>query len=284
VNQYQAAQIKQRFNRAAQTYNDKAVICQEVGDRLLERLAFLKIKPERIVDLGCGTGYCTTKLEKIYPGAQLIAVDFADKLLAQVSPAYQKHLAHASVLPFPDGGMDFILSNLMLPWCDDVGLIIQEVNRVLKPGGLFCFSTFGPDTAKEIKETWARIDDAPHVHPCLDMHDVGDRLSQASFTDVVMEVEHLVFTYSDSIALVKELKAIGFTNVLANRQRGLLGKNKWDTFLKIYPLNEKGRAPLSLEVVYGHAWKSEPKKPEGPDESTVSLEQLYRNIRQQIKK
>lgn len=276
---YDPKQVKLRFNRSANSYDEQAALSHEIGERLLTRLELIKINPEMLVDLGSGTGYFIEKLQKSYPQAKIIAVDFAEKMLAKTPANIMQHLTHASVLPFPDQSVDFVFSNLMLPWSDNLPSIFQEVSRVLKPEGLFFFSTFGPDSFKEIHQAWFGIDKQIHAHHFYDMHDIGDALGKAGLTDVVMEVEHLSFTYADAQTLVNELKAIGFSNVSIERSKGLLGKNKWQQFLQQYPKNKEGRCPLSLEVVYGHAWGRRIQEKPASDEVPISLDDLYRKVK-----
>ncbi len=94
-------------------------------------------------------------------------------------------------MPLPDASFDLVFSNLMLPWCEDIDAVFAEVARVLKPRGLFTFTTFGPDTLVELRAAWRAADDASHVHPFTDMHDLGDGLVRAGFAEPVLDVSPL---------------------------------------------------------------------------------------------
>lgn len=253
--------IIQRFNKAATSYNQFAVLYQEIGRRMLERMELIRIQPLTIVDLGCGTGVLLPLLKKCYPQAQVLGLDIASNMLSQAAKHSrwfrkpQLVCADAAVLPFAAESVDFVFSNMMLPWSIDIEKNLQEIYRVLKPGGLLMFTTFGPDTLKELRACWA--DSYTHVHPFIDMHDIGDILLHAHLADPVMDIEYFTLTYSAVQKLLHELKATGASNASSNALPGLTGKNKFQLCLTHY---EKFRTPENLipatfEIVYGHAWK-----------------------------
>jgi malonyl-CoA O-methyltransferase len=129
---------------------------------------------------------------------------------------------------------------------------------VLRPGGLFLFSSFGPDTLQELRAAWAEVDGAGHVSPFLDMHDVGDRLLAARFADPVMDAERLTLTYDRVDDLMRDLKAIGANNASNARPRAVTGKGRLAAMRAAYEgFRRDGRLPASYEVVYGHAWTPE---------------------------
>ena len=147
------------------------------------------------------------------------------------------------------------MSNLTLQWCDPQQ-VAKEVARVLRPEGLFMFTSFGPDTLKELRAAFRAIDDKPHVNRFVDMHDIGDMLVEAGFADPVMDQEIVTLTYPEIAPLLKELKGIGAHNVLNGRSTGLMGRARWLRMVAAYESFRKdGRLPATYEVVYGHAWK-----------------------------
>jgi malonyl-CoA O-methyltransferase len=122
------------------------------------------------------------------------------------------------------------------------------------------FSTFGPDTLMELRQAFASADDRPHVNRFIDMHDLGDALVQAGFANPVMDMEKIVLTYDDIKAVMRDLKAIGAHNVALGRPRGLMGRHAFERAEAAYDkLRREGRLPATFEIVYGHAWKPQPK-------------------------
>ncbi|HYS75875.1 MAG TPA: SAM-dependent methyltransferase, partial [Burkholderiales bacterium] len=122
------------------------------------------------------------------------------------------------------------------------------------------FSSYGPDTLKELKAAFGAGSAARHVHSFIDMHDVGDMLVASGFAAPVMDMEVITLTYSEVLALLRDLKASGETCAARDRQRGLMGRRAWERMLASYErMRKEGRLPATIEVIYGHAWKSEPR-------------------------
>ena len=257
---------RRSFERAAPGYDDSAVLQREIADRLLERLDYVRLAPKRILDLGCGTGYAVAALHRRYRGAQVIALDFALPMLVQARRRGswlrrpQCLCADAERLPLADGSLDLIVSNATLQWCNDLAGTFREALRILRPGGLLMFTTFGPDTLKELRAAWSEVDGFTHVSPFADMHDLGDALVRARFADPVMDTERLTLTYGRLSDLMADLKGIGARNATELRPRGLTGPGRLAALQTAYERSRlDGRLPASYEVVYGHAWAPEQK-------------------------
>jgi len=252
---------RRSFEAAADAYDKAAVLQQEVGRRLLQRLELVKIQPEHILDLGSGTGQCIPELFFRYKKTDVFALDIALPMLRHASKRGRWLrrpscvCADAERLPFPDNQFDLIFSNLMLQWCVELDVVFTELQRVLKPGGLLLFTSFGPDTLHELRASWEQVDRYSHVNAFQDMHDVGDALVRARFSDPVMDVERLTVTYPDVWKLMRELKQIGAHNVTAGRPRGLTGKTHMQQLVEAYERYRKNDVlPASYEIVNGHAW------------------------------
>lgn len=172
-------------------------------------------------------------------------------------PAAELICADAEALPIADASVDFVLSSLTLQWCDPQ-IVAREVARVLRAEGLFMFTTFGPDTLKELRTAFRDVDGHAHVNTFVDMHDIGDMLVEAGFADPVMDQEVITLTYADLKMMLRELKGIGAHNVMPDRPAGLMGRQRWQRMLDAYEAFRKDdRLPATYEVVYGHAWMPE---------------------------
>ena len=122
------------------------------------------------------------------------------------------------------------------------------------------FSSFGPDTLRELRTAFACGDRQPRVHRFVDMHDLGDMLTMSGFHAPVMDMETITLTYRDACSLLQELKLTGQTNVTHGRPRGLLGKQAYRRALDALERMRMGeRLQSTIEIVYGHAWRSENK-------------------------
>jgi len=236
-----------------------------VQSALLERLDFYTADPGRIVDVGAGTGRGTALLKKRYAKAEVIAIDLALPMLraakqhASWRKPFQRVCAEATALPLADHSADVLHSNLCFQWIDDLQALFGECVRVLKPGGLLAFSSFGPDTLKELRASWAEADQQPHVSRFLDMHDVGDAMLAAGLRDPVLDVHRYTLTYSEPRKLLEELQGLGATNADQTRDRGLTGKARYKRMLAAYEtMRLDGRIPATWEVVTAHAWGPPP--------------------------
>jgi malonyl-CoA O-methyltransferase len=252
---------RRAFERAAPGYDAAAVLQREIADRLLERLDYVRLQPRRILDLGSGTGYAVDGLRRHYRRAQVIALDFAYPMLLRArrrgSWLHRPWClcADAERLPLADSVLDLIVSNATLQWCSNPDAVFAECLRVLRPGGLFLFSTFGPDTLKELRTAWSCVDGYTHVSPFADMHDLGDALVRMRFADPVMDAEHITLTYARLDDLLDDLKGIGANNATAQRPRGLTGPQRLAAVAAAYETyRREDRLPASFEVVYGTAW------------------------------
>jgi malonyl-CoA O-methyltransferase len=139
--------------------------------------------------------------------------------------------------------------------------VFAEAARILQPGGLILFSTFGPDTLKELREAFSLADAFEHVNSFVDMHDLGDQLVAAGLADPVMEMEIITLEYSCVEKVARDLKAIGAHNSMPGRPRGLSGRGRWRDVIAAYEKHRRnGALPASYEVIYGHAWKVAPRR------------------------
>ncbi len=264
--------MRQAFSRAASSYDATAVMQREVCTRMLERLDYIKMQPSMLLDAGSGTGWGGRQLAEKYPAATVISLDIAIGMLqsAQEKSGWWKKLfgknrqlpvcADVEALPLASNSMEMIWSNLAVQWCNDLPATLVELNRVLKPEGLLMFSTFGPDTLKELRQAFRGVDGHSHLNRFADMHDIGDMLMQSGFAEPVMDMEYLTLTYQDVKGVLQDLKDIGAHNTTAGRPQGLMGKAAWGRLLENYEkLRRDGKLPATYEVIYGHAWKPAPR-------------------------
>lgn len=251
------------------------VLAREVESRLAERLQYIKLDPKYVIDAGCGNGAGRIPLRSRFPDADIHGVDFSLKRLRDACApadfvsrlkglfqAPRNHWLAADMvqLPFATGSCQMLWSNLSLAWAADPLACIKEWHRVLSVGGLLMFTSYGPDTLKELRAAFG-ADTSPHVHNFVDMHDLGDMMVGSGFAEPVMDMEVLTLTYADVRGMLADLRATGQVNTHAARRRALTGKNRWKEMETRYAeMTKEGRIPATFEIVYGHAWKPTPRQ------------------------
>lgn len=238
---FQRQAIRRHFSKAAKTYLAAAFLQKEVETRLLEQADVLEHPPQRILDLGCGPGRAAGALKKRWPKADVIAMDMALPMLQQVPKhtrfwrPVKRVCADALELPFKDAHFDFIFSSLCLQWVHPLPDALREIRRVLKPGGMLVFTTFGPETLLELREAYMAIGEEPAVSPFAAIQQIGDALQASGFSGSVLERELFTLQYANLRALMQELQALGATDARSGRSRGLMGKHRWQALNSAYP-------------------------------------------------
>ena len=290
--------LRHRFDRAAHSYADAAVVQREVGNRLLERFDVMRIAPVNILDVGCGPGTHTAALSARFPDAIVTAVDHAPAMVVRATPPgsglfsrwtglgkrsrIRGLVSDMGALPLPLECADVLWSNFALQWMNDLPALFAEWNRVLKIGGVIMFTAPGPDTLIELRRalTKAGEDADSRVQRFIDLHDIGDMLIHAGFADPVMDMEVITLEYATAAALWRDIKAQAATNSMRVRPRGLLTPRKLRAIESALDGARKPDGPIriSVEVIYGHAWKVAPKKT-AEGHGIVRLETIQRGPR-----
>ncbi|HTV96788.1 MAG TPA: malonyl-ACP O-methyltransferase BioC [Steroidobacteraceae bacterium] len=280
-----SAWLRRSFERASATYDAAAVLQAEVREALLGRLQLAQLEPGVVLDAGAATGAAARALKRRYPRAHVLALDSSRGMLrvaarrrSWIRP-FALVCADAARLPLADASVDLVFSNLLLPWCEP-DLLLAELRRVLAPRGLLCFTSFGPDTLRELRGAWAQVDAHSRVSRFLDMHDIGDALVRLGFASPVLDVEHYTLSYPGVRRLAADLKAMGTRNATAGRPRGLTSPRRFSAMEAAYEAYRRdGRIPATCEVVFAHAWAPlEPPTHASASLGAVPLQALRREL------
>lgn len=297
-------QVAHAFSRAAQRYDSAATLQRAIDANLSESLdyvddpGFNSHTPRVIVDAGSGTGQSSRMLQQRWPEAMVLSVDTAQGMLSHArapAPSLRERAAglfrkphnapiavNADVrhLPFADGSVDLIYSNLCLQWIEDLQGVLNGFRRVLKPGGMLLFSTFGPETLIELREAFAQADDRAHVSPFANIQQWGDALIATGFRNPVLDRDVMVEGRDDLAGLMRYLKDIGATNALQDRRRTLTGRARFSRAALAYEQwrdASSGQIPVSWEVIYAAAWAPDADQPireQGVDVVRIPVNQL----------
>lgn len=277
------ATVRRQFEARAARFARHDALVREVGRRMLERLSFMRHPTALLLDLGCGGGACRAALEQQFPEARWLGVDLSPAMLgATATASWRERLgawvgrggaalracASAERLPLADASVDLVFSNLMLHWHPEPHTVIAEIARVLRTGGLVMFSSYGPDTLRELRAACTTALPSARPMPFVDMHDFGDMLVESGFEAPVMEVETLRLTFANAPALLAEVRALG-GNPRADRPAGLPSGVQARGLLRALEsgADAQGRLGLTFEVVIGHGWKSAPR----PGVQTIAM-------------
>ncbi len=244
--------IKRSFAKASDSYDALAGLQREIGLTLLRQHKVAELSGV-VLDLGCGTGFLTRELQLFSGDKTIIAMDIAMPMLQAARSKCDVAFSCVDIesLPVQDKSIDWIFSNLAFQWCTDLVGVFENFKRVLKPGGSLVFSSFGPQTLRELKWAWAKVDDYSHVNNFFSVQQLREFMQQAGLQNIQIENSRHKSEYSNVMALMKELKGIGAHNVTVNRKKGFTTKTQWKNMNVAYEsLMENGYLPATFDVIY----------------------------------
>ncbi len=284
--------LRQIFDRRAAAFDEVAFLPREIAQRMHERFAYIKLAPTYVLDAGCGLGDDLSTLQARFASAAVVGLDISKQMLVgaatnqkeqtpvktwwsrwlkairRIFGGQRRQLVQAdfAALPFASDTFSLLWSNLALHWHPAPDHVLAEWNRALQAGGLAMFSMLGPDSLRELRTAYQLADGemvCPRVINFVDMHEVGDMLVEHGFEAPVMDMEMLTITYLSPEALLKDVRRWGaYPFTVSNRPAGLTGRrahaahmSKLKAALEAQRMPD-GTIPLSIEVIYGHAWKA----------------------------
>jgi len=253
------------FDRHAKTYDEYSSLQNKISDNLFKKLDLIEVRPNIILDIGCRTGRNGEILKKKYQNIRLINYDFSINMLQEAKKQQHNPLGSKSdfvcgdieELSFSDNTFDVIWSTSSLQWCNNLSDIFKQAKSILKPGGLFIFSTFGPNTLFELRSVTKKISHYQKTNNFLDILSIKDKLNKNNFINPVIDSEEFCLTYKNINKLFLDLRKIGATSGFRSKKIGLTGKS----FLKLISdgyqeYSYDGIYPATYEAVYGYAWNA----------------------------
>ena len=237
-----------RFAALARRGLQSVAAADECARRLAERVEGLRIPSGPVLDAGCGASPGRHAAAAL--GREVVGVDWCLPPLPAGAVA-----ADIQTLPFADASFGSVWCSLCLPWVASPPQALLELRRVLADGGLCLLATLGPDSLREVRSAFA--DGRPHTMGFLDLHDLGDMLMHCGFAEPVVESETFTFEYASGRLLLAELAAWGAL-AAPGMHKGLAGRGTLAAAAAA--LAQGGRARLTFEAVFAHAW-AVPKRP-----------------------
>ena len=242
------------FSRAAGSYDQVATIQRWMIAQLMEQLG--AVGPfERVLDIGCGTGYLMTQISQHFQPTQVLGLDIAEGMtrVARARTGHATVCGDAEAMPLPDTRFDLLVSSFALQWCPDLAQVFSESHRVLQSGGSFYFTLPVTGTLAELKDCWQQADpDNSHVNDFYSREELMQAARAAGFRSVQLKVIERCEYYPDLKAITGALKAMGAHNVTAGRARQLTGKQKLRALMGSYEsYRTRDGLPLSWQVAFG---------------------------------
>lgn len=251
--------VAQSFSRAAATYDSVAQLQRDIGTQLFSALPSTVSAQQTILDIGSGTGFFTRQLAAQYRESTVIGLDIAEGML-RYSSTQQNGIswlcADAELLPLADNSVDIIFSSLAIQWCNYLPQLLQEITRVLKPGGQVHIATLGPNTLHELKMAWQQVDNYVHVNRFQTVPALVAAIQSAHLTLGEMKQENRTLYYERLSDLTREIKALGAHNINSGKPEGLTGRSRLLAFKAAYEVFRGAQGlPATYDVIYLKVYK-----------------------------
>lgn len=227
--------MKSSFGKAAPHYDANADLQRDVRRHALSLGMQCWPKAVDILDIGCGTGALFDDVHALRLPWRITGCDLAPGMCAvAINRQRRVAAADAQALPFAGGAFGGIFSSLMLQWVSDPQAVFHEMARVLKPGGSAVVSTFAEGTLYELQQSFLAVDGAPHVSEFLAPHYSLMQAREAGLSLLLAHQVPMVRHYPDTVALMRDLQAIGATNALSGRRRGMMTSRQFSRLEQAY--------------------------------------------------
>ena len=253
--------LRRRRERASRNWDRQAFLKREIAGRLVERLDDIRRTFPLALDLGCHGDEVATALGDRSSVGHLIRADLGLGFARRArGPAL---VADEEALPFAAGRFDLVLSAMDLHWVNDLPGALIQIRRILRPDGLFLGAMLGGATLWQLRQALAAAESevegglSPRVSPFADLRDAAGLLQRTGFALPVADSETIEVEYDNALSLMRELGAMGESNLVAERLRGLTRRTTLLRAAEIYGerfSQPSGRVAASFEVLFLHGW------------------------------
>ncbi len=223
-------QLRNRRSRAADQFSTHAFLLDEVGRQLAERLKDIKRSFATAVDLGCHDGRLAPLFSEDYGIEHFIQCDLSQSMIAKASGPY-KLVADEEWLPFAPESIDLVISALNLHWVNDLPGTLIQIRRALRPDGLLTAAVFGGSSLTELRQAVIKAESqmdggiSPRIAPFIEIQDLGALLMRSGFNLPVIDTDTITVTYPNALKLMKDIKGMGESNILKQRQMNLKNRS-----------------------------------------------------------
>ena len=260
---FDRVQLRRRRDRAAANFAAHSFLAKEVSARLAERLGDIKRRFPVAVELGCRDGGLAAELAGRSGIERLIQCDLSPAMVAG-TPGPYRVVADEEWLPFAGGRLDLVISALSLHWVNDLPGTLIQIRRALRPDGLFLGALLGGESLTELRQALARAESeleggiSPRISPFVEIRDLGGLLQRAGFALPVVDSDTITVTYPDALALMRDLRGMGESNVLRERRavftRRATLMSAVAHYRNMFGDESGGRIPATFQVLYLTGW------------------------------
>lgn len=253
--------LRRRKDRAAPGIASHDFLLRQVTEDFAERLLLFRRTFARAANIGAWNGHLSRRLFGVSGISSMADLEDSPRLLEFCGPDRLETTLER--LPLEEASLDLAVSALSLQLVNDLPGVLAQIRRALKPDGLFLAALLGADTLKELRQSWLEAElevhegASPRVAPFVDVRDMGTLLQRAAFALPVVDSDRLTVTYSDPLALMREIKAFGASNMLADRSRRPVTRRLLLRTAQIYQDRfglPDGRIPATFEILTLTAW------------------------------
>lgn len=266
---FDRATLRLRRERAAHAWERHDFLKREIAERLVDRLDDVRRTFPLALDLGSHGDEVATALAGRATVEHLVRADLGRGFAARArGPAV---VADEEFLPFAPGRFDLVLSAMDLHWVNDLPGTLIQIARILKPDGLFLGALLGGATLWQLRQALAAAESeidgglSPRVSPFADLRDAAGLLQRAGFALPVADSETIEVEYESALTLMRDLSAMGESNLVAGRRRGLTGRAVLLRAAELYGerfARPSGRVVASFEVLFLHGWAPHASQPQ----------------------
>ena len=238
-------------------------------------LSYIKRHFKHILFLGHGSEYFTEHLATQDAVESYTIVNAGNTILSKSKSTFVK--ANTENLPFAPAQFDLIISAMDIHWINDVPSHLRQIYHCLKPDGLFLAAFLGGNTLTELRQSFIQIESqsslgvAARISPFIDIATASDLLSHTGFQIPVADRDIIQATYPDAWALMRDLQAMGQSNMLHQRPKGLSSPRVFEKvathYQQHFPYTEdRSRIQATFEMLFfsgwhAHASQQKPLKP-----------------------
>jgi NADH dehydrogenase [ubiquinone] 1 alpha subcomplex assembly factor 5 len=265
---FDRALLRRRRERAAHDWDNRAFLKREIARRLVDRLHDVRRSFPLALDLGSHGDEVAMALGDRKTVGDLVRADLGQGFARRAEgPAI---VADEERLPFAPDSFDLVLSAMNLHWVNDLPGTLIQIARILKPDGLLLSAMLGGATLWQLRQALAAAESeiegglSPRVSPFADLRDAAGLLQRAGFALPVADSETIDVEYGDALALMRDLGAMGESNLVIERRRGLTRRATLLRAAEIYAERftlPSGRVVASFEVLFLHGWRPHASQP-----------------------